>query len=175
MKNLDKAGFQQKIPTNMADVRGNFYSDVKRRSRSDYEGNADSLAKEQYLTRFGTDLALLADFGKRIDCDIDDAKFIVDQFVDAVREVLRRQSALSIRKLGMIYLRPKYRAKIRNPQTGVISIIPLIYRIRLVPSASLKSFINTKVKDNLRVMYDIGEGNIDKIINNKNKGKNEIP
>lgn len=111
--------------------------------------------------RFQTDPELIKEYAIRLDVTADDAKFLIDVLTESVQYVLDRDGAVNIRRLGLLFLRVRKRAKMWNPINKEYYNVALGYQVKFSPSGSLKSKINNRVKDNLKKVGEIGEGRYD--------------
>lgn len=109
-------------------------------------------------SKFNTDKELLEEYSLRLGLSGEDAKFLLDQAVESIRYLLKKNSMVNIRKLGLFRLSIHKRAQAYSPQAGRFVNIPLRYIIKFRPSGSIKSYVNGKVRDNFKVAFEIGEG-----------------
>lgn len=107
--------------------------------------------------RFQTDPELLKEYGIRLDVTPDDAKFFIDTLVDAIQYLLNRDGVVNIRRLGLLHLQVRKRAKLYNPLNKQYYNVSIGYRVKFTPSGSLKSKVNNRVKDNLKKAGELGE------------------
>jgi len=108
--------------------------------------------------RFQTDPELIKEYATRLDVSCEDAKFLIDTLVDTVQYILNRDGVVNIRRLGLLFLKIRKRAKMWNPLSKEYYKVALGYHVRFSPSGSLKSKVNNRVKDNLKRAGEIGEG-----------------
>lgn len=107
--------------------------------------------------RFQTDPELIKEYALRLDISPDDSKFFIDTLVDSIQHLLDRDGAVRIRRLGLIHLSIRKRAKLYHPINKQYYNVPMGYRIKFAASGSLKSRVNNRIKRNLAEAGKIGE------------------
>lgn len=115
-------------------------------------------ASKDSSKRYCTDPELIEEYSKRLGLPFADAKFLLDEAIDSIKYMVDKTAYVNIRKFGVFHLSIRKRSKVRNPKTGEMINVPLRYMVKFRPSNSFKNLINTKVKKNLKVAFELGEG-----------------
>lgn len=122
-----------------------------------FGGKGNRYREQDSDKRYTTDSELIEDYADKCDCTFEDAKFLLDEFVNSIRSIVDRNGTVTIRKFGTFYLRVTKRSKMFIPRTGDEIKIPLKYKIVFVPTNSFKNTINSKVKKNIIKAHEIKE------------------
>ena len=112
------------------------------------------LLQEDSTRRFTTDPETIEDFAIKMDLTIEDAKFLVDELAESIRDIVRKNGECTIRKLGTFRLAVSKRSKMYVPKTGLEIQVPMRYVIKFTPSLSFKSHVNVKVKENIVKVHE---------------------
>ncbi len=108
--------------------------------------------------RYQTDPELIAEYAKRLGLPLADAKFLLDEAVDSIRYIVDKNATVNIRRLGIFYLFIRKRSKVYSPRTGEYINVPLKYLVKFQPHKSFKNLVNSKVKKNIKIAFEHGEG-----------------
>lgn len=127
--------------------------------RGVYGGKKGSKGYKNIGERYATDKGLIQEYALRLGISFEDAKFFIDEAVNAIANFTVAKGACNIRGFGLFYLQPKKNAKYKHPKTGEEIRVPLRYMVRFRSSSNFRSSANRRVRNNLQVLYDVKEKN----------------
>lgn len=136
---------------------------MRKKVKGLYGGKKTKYRQTESTKRYTTDPELLKEFHTRLgreNVTFEDAKFLLDEVMDSIKYVVEKNSSVNIRAFGTFHLGISKRSKMYVPSSGKTVNIPLRYHIKFKPSGSFKGLINSKVKKNIKVARDIGEGEL---------------
>ncbi len=120
-------------------------------------GKRNRYREQDSNKRYTTDPDLIQDFADKCDVTFKDAKFLLDEFVSSIRDIVDKNGTTTIRRLGTFYLRVTKRSKMFIPRTGEEVKIPLKYKVAFTPTNSFKNAVNSKVKKNIQKAHEMKE------------------
>ena len=133
-------------------------SKIRKNSNQGLLGGKRNRYREQDSDkRYTTDPELIQDYADKCDCTFKDAKFLLDEFVNSIRDIVDKNGTVTIRKLGTFYLKITKRSKMFIPRLGEEVKIPLKYKIAFTATNSFKNAVNSKVKKNIQKAHEMKE------------------
>ena len=83
-----------------------------------FGSSKERVRETQSSKRFTTDPELIMEYAGKCDVTFMDAKFLLNEFVNSIRDIVKKNGTVTIRKLGTFHLGITKRSKMFVPRTG---------------------------------------------------------